>query len=147
MQTWELAAWCLTRGADEFSITLMGLRGSPEPFNERFLAALEPYRVQPAERPHMVTYVGQEDRRSAQLWRATPELLAIIKQFFENGLFTYMTSLHSEGWLENPTFYRDGEIMLGIVSHEGEGYLQLTSLEEAELAAIGVPTRAAGTWI
>jgi hypothetical protein len=41
-QTWQLAEWCVARGADEFGITLMGLEGIPEPFNERFLAAIEP---------------------------------------------------------------------------------------------------------
>ena len=146
-QTWELAEWCLARGVDEFSVTLMGMQGSPEPFNDRFVAALSAYRLQAAARPHMVTYAGQEHTRSAERWRTSPKSLAIIKQFFHDGLFTYMTSPHDEGWLEDPTFYREGEIMLGIVSHEGEGYVQLTSLEEAQVAALGIPTRVQGTWI
>jgi len=58
----------------------------------------------------------------------------------------YMTSDH-EGWLEDPTLYRDGEIMLGIVSHEREGFLELTALEAVQLAALGIPTRDAGRWI
>jgi hypothetical protein len=75
------------------------------------------------------------------------ELLAAIRPFFPDGLFTYMTSAHEEGWLENPTIYRDGEILLGVVSHEQEGYLQLTALEPVQIAAMGIPTRVTGTWI
>jgi hypothetical protein len=145
-QTWQLAAWCIARGADEFGVTLMGLQGFPEPFNDRFLAAIEPHRLPQAARPHVTTYVDQDVIRPAQLWRASVELLTDIRTFFHDGLFTYMTSAHEEGWLENPTIYRDGEIMLGVVSHEGEGYLQLTTPEAAQVAAMGIPTRVTGTF-
>ena len=146
-QTWRLAEWCLARGADEFGLTIMGLQGHPEPFNDRFLAATADYRLPEAPRPHATTYVGQDDRRPTPLWAASAGLLATLREFFPEGLFTYMTSAHEEGWLEDPTLYREGEIMLGVVSHEGEGFLRLTALEAVQLAALGIPTRDAGTWV
>jgi hypothetical protein len=146
-QTWQLAQWCLAQGADEIGMTLMWLQGSEKPFVDRFVTALGSHRVPEAARPHMLTYVGQDVVRPAELWTASTESLAILKEFFRDGLFTYMTSYHSDGWLENPTFYREGEIMLGVVSHEGEGYLDLTALEAVQIAALGIPTRDKGTWI
>jgi hypothetical protein len=140
-QTWQLAEWCVAHGAEEFSVTSMSLQGHQQPFNDRFLAAVEPYRIDEARRPHATTYVGDDPMRPAELWRALPELVAILKQFFREGLFTYMTSAHEEGWLEDPTFYRDGALFLAIVSHEREGYLELTALEAAELSALGIQTR------
>jgi hypothetical protein len=146
-QTWQLAEWCVARGADEFGVTLMGLQGFPEPFNARFLAAIERYRLPETPRPHVTTYADQDVIRPAQLWRASGELLEALQTFFADGLFTHMTSVHEDGWLENPTIYRDGEIMLGVVSHEREGYLQLTEIEVTQVAAMGIPTRVKGTWI
>jgi len=146
-QTWRLAEWCVSRGAEEFSITLMGLQGHPEPFNDRFLAAVEPFRLPEAPRPQLTTYVGDAIFRPAALWAARSEVVAALKEFFVGGLFTYPTGEHEGGWLEDPTFYREGEIMFGIVSHEREGYLELTTLEATQLSARGIPTRNRGTWV
>ena len=62
-QTWQLVEWCIAHGAEEFGLTLMGLQGYSEPFNDRFLAAVAPFKLAEANRPHALTYVGQESVR------------------------------------------------------------------------------------
>ena len=58
----------------------------------------------------------------------------------------YPTSEWDVGCLEDPTFYRPGTLMLGIVSHEHEGVLTLTGnvktpaeRQAAERLAASVP--------
>lgn len=146
-QSWRLVEWCLANGAEEIGLTLMSLQGHPAPFCDRVEAALASFQIPNAPRPHSVTYQGQADIRPAQLWTATLASLAALRPFFADGLFTYLTSPHEEGWVEDPTLYRDGEIMLGVVSHEGEGFLHLSALEVAGLASLGIPMRDTGTRI
>jgi len=53
-----------------------------------------------------------------------------------DGLFTKPTYAN-DGWLEDPTFYRDGAILLGVVSHEDEGFLNISTNELADLERLG----------
>jgi hypothetical protein len=40
---------------------------------------------------------------------------------------------HESGWIEEPTVYRGGTILLGVVSHEGEAFMNVTRREHTEL--------------
>lgn len=146
-QTWALLAWCHARGASELSLDLLGLRDASEPFCDRFRAEAAAFALPDAPREHMVTYAGQEIVRPASLWRLTPESIGLLRGFLEDGLFTYPAGEWETGCIENPTFYRDREVMLGIVSHEREGVLSLRPDEMAEFAALGIPSRDRPEWI
>lgn len=146
-QTWQLAAWCAAHGATEFRLDLMSLKGHPAPFCDAVETALAPFRRPEARREHMSTLVGQPRVRPTELWTVSAESLRVLQRHLDEGLFTYLAGEFETGWLEDPTFYRDGELMLGVVSHEREGLLRLTELEHAEVAALGIPSRSEPQWI
>lgn len=146
-QTWMLVAWCHARGASELSVDLLGLKDRPEPFCDRFRTAAAAFALPDAPRKHMVTYAGLPFVRPAPLWRLTPESIELLREFLDEGLFTYPAGEWEAGCIENPALYRDGEIMLGIVSHEGEGVLKLRQDEWAEFARLGIPSHDRPEWI
>ena len=146
-QTWALLSWCHARGASELSLDLLGLQDMPEPFCDRFLLAAAELALPDAAREHMVTYSGQALVRPAALWRLTPASIEVLREFLDEGLFTYPAGEWETGCIENPTFYRDGEVMLGIVSHEREGVLRLRAGEAAAFGALGIPSRDRPEWI
>lgn len=146
-QTWALLAWCHARGASELSLDLLGLADTAEPFCDRFRAAAAAFTLPDAPREHVVTYSGQLVVRPAPLWRLTPQSIDLLRQFLDEGLFTYPAGDWETGWIENPTFYRESEIMLGIVSHEREGVLRLRPAEMAGITALGIPSRDRPEWI
>ena len=146
-QTWALLAWCHERGASELSLDMLGLKDAPETFCDDFRLAAAEFALPDAPREHMVTYVGQPPIRPAELWRLTPGSIVVLREFLGDGLFTYPAGAWETGCIENPTFYRDGEVMLGIVSHEEEGVLRLRPGEEGGFAALGIPSRDRPRWI
>ena len=146
-QTWWLVAWCHSRGASELTINLLGLQGHDERFCDHFRDAMAEFRIADAPREHMVTYLGDAPVRPAPLWRLTPESIARLREFLPDGLFTYPAGEWPTGCLENPTFYRAGHIMLGIVSHEYEGVLKLLPNEQPAIDALGIKTRDEPQWI
>ena len=146
-QTWELANWCLSVGADEFTVELMSLVGTSPTYLDEVESALSAFALPDTTRERTVTLVGQPRARPTRLWKATPASLAVLRQFFADGLFDIPNDASDSGWLEDPTFYRDGDVILAIVSHEGEGFVRLTELEHVQLAARHLPTRAAAKWI
>lgn len=57
-----------------------------------------------------------------------------------------VSQLPAEGWLEDPVFYRSGEIMFGIISHEGAAILEATAAEQGDVASMGIVTRDIPPW-
>ena len=145
-QSWRLLAWCAAQGADEFFVRQMSIEGRPEPYLDRVNALLAPYRLPPAVRPRTVVYMGYPDRELTDLWALTPESIQTLEVVLPDGLLA-PPSYDEDGWLEEPTVYRGGEIMLGIVSHEGEGFVNLTDAERGAVEALGVRLHPAGLWI
>jgi hypothetical protein len=59
-----------------------------------------------------------------------------------------VSSLYDEEiWLEDLIIYRDGEVMMGVTTHEGGGVLRLTELELVSLRRTGFPDRREVPWI
>lgn len=146
-RSWELLAWCQASGADAFSISFVGTDAASPLASDPLWRALQPFgkgRVNVQVLAHFPGGDGPLPTR--EVWALTPETLALLREHLSGGLF--MSPANAQAvWLEDPLFYRGGELMLGIVSHEGEGVLLLTSLEAAELAAAGFPTRDRAGWL
>jgi hypothetical protein len=140
-QTWQLVEFCATRGATEFTVCLMTLQGSAAPNIAQVEDALSPFQLPTAPRELMTVLVGQPQVQPTRLWTLTPEAAAILRRFLPEGLFDYPSADWDAGWLEDPTVYRDGTVVLGVVSHEGEGILTLSAAEHAEVAALGIVTQ------
>ncbi len=59
------------------------------------------------------------------------ESAGILLEYFPHGLLTYLPS--DDAWREDPCLFRRGELMLGIISHEGEGVLRIEPREQLAL--------------
>ena len=88
-QSWRLLDWCVSRGADEFSVAMLSLEDSHAPFLDRVDRLLKPFALAPAPREYTV---GAPRVREAPLWSVTPGSLQMLRQVFHDGLFTYPTS-------------------------------------------------------
>lgn len=146
-QSWTLLDWCRAHGADEITFKLLGLEGHSSPFTDRVEEELAPLRLPPAPRRHLNVYEGEDEVRPTHLWVLGDGSVAVLRRYFADGLFTYPLGEWETGCIEDLIIYRGGRLLLGIVSHEGEGMLYVTPAEAADLKARGIPTRDQPLWI
>ena len=78
--------------------------------------------------------------RDTQLWTLNAGSIGALRETLPGGLFEY-DPLH-DAWFEDPVIYRDGELLLGVLSHEAFAVLRVTDLEAALLAGAGFPSHA-----
>ncbi len=137
----HLLRYLLEHGADEFSISVMALQDTLAPFADAFEDELGPFE-HPAARRRVLTSADSMDlTRTVRLWALNEASLARLLTFMDSGLFH--SPAGPDGWFEDLTIYRDGELAFGVVSHEQEGLLRLTHREQADVAAldiVSVPT-------
>jgi hypothetical protein len=134
----RLLRFLLEHGADEFSITVMALQDTPAPFVDAFEDELGPHERPAALRRVLMDAESLDRTRDVRLWAFNPGSLARLLSFVDEGLFHWQAG--PDGWLEDLTIYRRGELALALVSHEREGVLRLTPQEHAEVAALGIPS-------
>ncbi len=137
----RLLRYLLAHGADEFSITVMALQDTPAPFADAFEDELGPYERTPAVRRVLSANASTGTARTVRLWTLSEISLARLLSFLDSGVFH--SPAGPDGWFEDLTIYRSGELLLGLLSHTQEGVLRLTSLEHAEVAALDIPSRKA----
>lgn len=133
----RLLHYLLERGADEFSITVMALQDTPAPFADAFEDELAPYRRPTARRRVLTAPDGHDLGRDVRLWVFDNASLERLLSFLDHGIFHWPAG--PDGWLEDLTIYRHGELVLGLVSHEHEGVLRLTEAELSEVVALDIP--------
>jgi len=141
----RLLRYLLAHGADEFSITVMALQDTPAPFADAFEDELGAYERPVARRRVLTDADGSDFARAVRLWTLTERSLERLLSFLRDGLFSCEAG--PDGWLEDLKFYRESELLLGLVSHENEGVLRLTQQEHAEVAALGIPSEPTAEWI
>jgi hypothetical protein len=133
-QGWRLIEWCIEQGGDEFSFRTMSLGNSPTS-PEPLTNALTSFHRGTRKRENMTTLAGEEARRPTETWKLTAESAAVLRQHLADGFFT-APSYSMAGWFEDFTIYRRGEVMLGVVSHEGVVVLCLTEQEHGEFSEL-----------
>ena len=133
----RLLRFLLDHGADEFSIKVMALQDTRAPFADAFEDELGPYERAPARRRVVVDADPLGRTREVRLWNFSEASLDRLLSFLDNGVFHWPAG--PDGWPEDLILYRRGELVLGLVSHEHEGVLRLTSHELLEAARIGIP--------
>lgn len=141
----RLLRYLLHHGADEFSITVMALQDTPAPFVDAFEDELGPYERSPARRRVVVDPETHDRSRPVRLWTFNEESLDRLLSFVDEGLFRWPAG--PDGWFEDLSLYRRGELVLGLVSHEQEGVLRLTRDELAEVTALDIPFETTADWI
>ena len=132
----RLLRYLLEHGADEFSITVMALQDTQAPFADAFEDELGPYERPAASRRVLARTAANVVQRTVRLWSFHEQSLARLLSFVDTGLFHWPPG--PDGWLEDLTIYRRGELILGLVSHELEGVLRLTRSEHNAVAAFGI---------
>ena len=135
-QGWRLIAWCIERGGDEFSFRIMSL-GDSLSLHETLTTALTSFHRGMPKRENMTTLAGEDARRPTDTWRLSTESVGVLRQHIVDGLFA-APSYSIAGWFEDFTIYRRGEVMLGVVSHEGAVVLHLTEQERRELLELKI---------
>lgn len=143
-----LLRWLVAAGADEFTVAVMALVDVPAPVADAFEDALAPFELPPARRRVLLDADAPDRAREVRRWQLSPASVAVLLPFFRQGLFHAAPStVGPDGWLEDLTVYREGELVLGIVSHEQTGVLRLTADEHEAVTALGVRSEATAEWI
>jgi hypothetical protein len=129
--SWRLVDWCRSLGADEFTVDMLGVDG----LHGRFERAAASHARPEARRERMSGQTADALHRVTELWALNEDTVEILKDGLPAGIFQYEP--RDGGWLEDPIFYRDGELMLGVLSHEAFAVLRVSEREAAQLAAAG----------
>jgi hypothetical protein len=138
-ETWRLVEWCRKLGADEFTIDSVGADGGvAEKIWRRFKKGVKPFSRGAKTRERMSGPTADELTRSTLLWELNHHTLGALRQALPGGLLQYEPV--EGGWFEDPVFYREGRLMLGILSHEAFAVLCISESESAQLAAAGFAT-------
>lgn len=136
----RLLRYLVARGADEFTITVMALQDTAAPFVDAFEDELAPFaRDMAPRRTLMASKSAASSIRPVRLWSLDEESLERLLSFRHDGLFHWPAG--PDGWFEDLIVYRQGELVLGLDSHEREGVLRLTPQEHGEVAALGVASQ------
>jgi len=76
--------------------------------------------------------------RSTRLWELNPVTFGALQEALPNGLLSY--DPEGRGWFEDPILYREGNLLLGVLSHEAFAVLRLSVLEALRLSEAGFPS-------
>lgn len=138
-ETWRLVDWCMRQGADEFTIDCLGSDADAMAKTwRRFRKMVEPFARGEKVRERMSGPTADELTRPTELWELCVGSLGALRHVLSAGLMQYEP--REDGWFENPVLYRDGELILGVLSHEAFAVLRVSELEAGELASAGFIT-------
>lgn len=138
-ETWRLVEWCRNLGADEFAIDCLGTDATvAEKARHRFGKVLRPFSRGEETRERMSGRTVDDLKRSTELWELNQVTVGALTQVLPAGLFQYEP--WGDSWFEDPVIYREGRLMLGVLSHEAFGVLCISELESAQLEAAGFPS-------
>lgn len=140
LESRRLLAWCLERGADEFSVEVLALRDEPGPRADAFEELLAPWERGTGIRPAVD---DPEAPARVRLWSFTPLSAALLQEFLPGGVLG-IADVGAPGWLENPVVYRRGALLLAADTHAGRALLFADARERRELAALGIELREEG---
>jgi hypothetical protein len=142
----RLLDWCREHGADSFTFTVIGTPPQLESDAAAIEAPLETYRL-PISRISAIPEgaPGSHWSQVTTLWELNDATQAILLRNFPRGLLTYLPSDRS--WCEDPWVFREGELMLGVISHESEGVLRIRPSEQLALDQLEIPYRLKGEWV
>jgi hypothetical protein len=136
----RLLSWCRERGADAFTFTVIGTPPQLATDAAAIEAPLEPFRLSPTTIRRLPEgQAGSSWINVTALCKLNDTTEAMLLQCFPKGLLTYFPTDRS--WCEDPCVFRGDELMLGIVSHEGEGVLRIHAHEQLALDQSGIVYR------
>jgi hypothetical protein len=126
----------MSLGANEFTIDFLSNKpGRAGDRWEQFEELVRPLALGEATRERMSGRTADDLSRGTERWTLNETSIDALKDALEQGLFQYDPA--QEEWFENPILYRDGDLMLGVLSREAFAVMRLTVPEAEELAAAG----------
>jgi hypothetical protein len=135
-ETWRLVKWCQELGADEFTIDCLAADAIAVPEVWRAFDQLaKPHSRGDGIRERMSGATADDLTRKTRLWKLNGETIQALRSVLPDGLFGYNPA--EGGWLEDPVFYRDGRLMLGVLTHEAFAVLRVSDAESEKLTAAG----------
>jgi hypothetical protein len=135
-ETWRLVEWSHALGADEFTIDCVGSDAREEAKVWRpFEKLVQPFSRGEKTRERMSGRTADDLTRSTRLWELNSVTIGALKHALPSGLLAYDPA--GRGWFEDPIFYRDGALVLGVLSHEAFAVLRISVLESVRLSAAG----------
>jgi len=141
----RLLRWLIAAGVDEFTLTVMGIHGEVAVDADAFEDAIEPFVLGLERRRVLIDADGQGSTREVRLFTFNEASVDALLPYIAGGLFHNVPS--PDGWLEDFACYRDGELVLGVVTHLQEGTMRLTAAEHVEVAKMGVNSMESEEWI
>jgi hypothetical protein len=126
-------------GADEFTIDCVGSDAREEasawrPFEE----VVHPFSRGEKTRERMSGPTADDLTRSTRLWELNAVTIGALKQALPGGLLAYDPT--GRGWFEDPIFYREASLLMGVLSHEAFAVLRISVLESVRLSTAGFPS-------
>jgi len=138
-ESWRLVEWCREIGADEFTVDCVGSDARAEATTwQPFEKIVKPFSQGKEMRERMSGATADELTRSTLLWEMNQVTVGALQQALPNGLLSY--DPQGRGWFEDPILYREGNLLLGVLSHEAFAVLRLSALESVRLSAAGFPS-------
>jgi hypothetical protein len=138
-ETWQLVEWCRKQGADEFTIDCLNSDArAGEKLWLEFLALVKPYARGEAVRERMNGQTVDDLTRRTSVWELNPFTVGALRQALPGGLFQY--DPWEPAWFEDPILYRNGEMQLGVLSHEAFAVLRVSESEAEDLKDAGFPS-------
>jgi len=126
-------------GADEFTIDFVSSSpGRAADRWEQFDEMVRPLSLGEAKRERMSGRTADDLSRATERWTLNETSIEALKDVLREGLFEYDPT--QDGWFEDPIVYRDGELMLGVLSHEAFAVLRVTEPESQDFDAAGFPS-------
>ena len=138
-ESWRLVEWFRAMGADEFTIDCVGSDDRAKAKVWRpFEKVVKPFSRGEKTRERMSGRTADDLTRSTRLWELSAVTIGALKQALPSGLLAYDPA--GRGWFEDPVFYREGSLVLGVLSHEAFAVLRISVLESVRLSAAGFPS-------
>jgi|GEM_PF-1378709 len=144
---WRLLDWCRSKGANEFTFSFIYGESDKDAMEKRWSKiskSLEKDYLGEPKRGVLSFREGKRIVKNKMLWKLNKESINVLYKIFEGFLFTYWMD---KFWPEDPIFYRNSEIMLGIVTHESEGVIRVYPEEVEELKSLGIVIRDKGEYV
>ena len=137
-ESWRLVEWCKSIGADEFTIDLLAIDSAAANLGRlQFEEMVGPFSLGSAVRERMSGRTADDLTRPTERWALNQSSLGALNTVLPDGIFHYQPQ--QGAWFENPILYREGGLMLGVLSHEAFAVLRL-GIRNGSIEAAGFLT-------
>jgi hypothetical protein len=134
-ESWRLVEWCRSVGADQFTIDCSSTDAhAAAMLKEQLEEAVGPVSTGTEKRERMSGRTADDLTRATELWTLDASSIEALQTLLPDGIFQYDPRGGAGAWFEDPILYRDGELMLGVLSHEAFAVLRVTDRESVQLA-------------